>query len=77
VPRVGVFVRLSNVGFTICSESLVLRYTDDGTLSPGKLLMLANGSPVNGFSFVTDGGPIYNLDQVTGVIGADTGFPTC
>jgi hypothetical protein len=39
--------------------------------------MLANGSPVNGFSFVTDSGPIYNLDQVTGVIGADTGFPTC
>jgi hypothetical protein len=76
-PKIGVSVKLSLDGFTICSENFVLRYTDDGTLSTGKLLMLANGSPVTGFSFVTDGGPIYNLDQVTGVIGADTGFPTC
>jgi hypothetical protein len=75
-PFVGVVVKLSNATNTICSAGNLLRFTNDGTVITGNELRLSNGNPVTGFTFVVDagGGIIYELDPVTGLIGADSGF---
>jgi hypothetical protein len=75
-PFVGVQVKLDTAANTICGKGIVLRYTNDGTVITGNELRLASGAPVTGFTFVVDaaGGIIYELDPVTGFIGADSGF---
>jgi hypothetical protein len=75
-PFVGVQVKLDTAANTICGTGNLLRYTNDGTVITGNELRLANGNPVTGFTFVVDaaGGIVYELDPVTGFIGADSGF---
>jgi hypothetical protein len=78
VSFIAVSVRLSNATNTICSAGALLRYTNDGTIITGNELRTAGGSPVTGFSYVVaaTGGIIYELNPVTGLIGADSG-DTC
>ncbi len=63
----------------ICSGTCQIRYTFNGVFGTGENLYLANGQPVTGFNYVAlcDAGlpvtEIYNLDPVTGIIGAGTG----
>lgn len=59
-----------------CPGGVVNRRIEDGTLAEGKTLYLNDGvTPVTGFNYVVDGagGFIYNLDPVSGVVGASTG----
>lgn len=69
--------RLGNDTSTICSSSIVTRYTS-GTFSVGGTLYSDSGltSPVIGSSFVVDvsTGIIYNLNSSTGAIGSSTGL---
>jgi hypothetical protein len=59
-----------------CPGGVVIRKVEGGTLGEGKVLYLADGiTPVTGFNYVVDGagGPIYNINSGTGLIGAATG----
>jgi cytoskeletal protein RodZ len=65
----------AGVSQNLCSSSCLVRYTDDGTIAEGKLLMNANGTPATGFNYVlscvlgSPVGEIYNINFLTGVIG--------
>jgi len=73
-------VMLDNSTATICAVSpAIVRYTN-GLLATGKTLYLDASltSPVTGYSYMLDAvsGNIYNINSITGVIGALTGL-TC
>lgn len=70
---IAVLVGLATNSGAICYESLVIKYTDDGTTTPGQQLFndVNLTSIVTGYSFMKDGyDDIYYLSPITGIIGS-------
>jgi hypothetical protein len=70
-------VKLLSNTFAICSEPLAPVYSTSATFTPGITLYYESylTNPVSGYDYVVDATGslnIYNLNNVTGVVGADT-----
>lgn len=74
---VSVTVKYDNSELTICATGNNTVYTDDGTISNGKIVYTdaALTVPLVGFDFILDSsiGTIYNINNATGLVGLPTG----
>jgi hypothetical protein len=63
---------------TCSSPAVIFTYTTTGTLAPGLIVYRDQygTQPITGLRFITSpsGGNIYELDDATGLIGAETGY---
>lgn len=83
-PPVGVAVQAAanNTGLPadLCPAALVTYYTDNGAITTGKTVYtdIALTIPLAGNTFIlSPDGNIYDIDNVTGVVGAVVGGATC
>jgi hypothetical protein len=64
--------------YTCSSPAVIFTYTTTGTLAPGLIVYRDQygTQPITGLRFITSpsGGNIYELDDATGLIGAETGY---